>query len=214
MLYGFIILTCWLIIIYSHWSETRNTAENIKYEHQFAVKQTNKQTKTFLQKSFFFRSHNINSYIQPQNTLRSLLVVPKDADDRIDQCGVVYQWSCTTCPAFYVHTRTEEHFMRPESPVAAHATQFQRLINSEGIKILDREDKCFWHGVKEAIHIKQPGVTSTKIQGNTTYLPWTRSSLCHMILTLLGKWCFQISNIISWHWRPVVVSCRLQLHHM
>ena len=35
-----------------------------------------------------------------------------------------------------LRTRTEKHSMRPEPPVATHSTQFQHLIDSEGVKIL------------------------------------------------------------------------------
>ena len=92
-------------------------------------------------------------------------MVPKDPVDKLDQCGVVYQLACATCPASYVgesarplRTRTDEHSTRPESPVTTHASQLQHLIDSEGVKILiDREDNWFRRGVKEAIHIKKTG---------------------------------------------------------
>ena len=49
-----------------------------------------------------FRSHGVNAYVQPQNTLRSLLVAPKDKADKLEKCGAVYQVSCKVCPSTYV----------------------------------------------------------------------------------------------------------------
>ena len=39
-----------------------------------------------------FRSHGVNAFVQPQNTLRSLLVTPKDKADKLEKCGAVYQF--------------------------------------------------------------------------------------------------------------------------
>ena len=64
-----------------------------------------------------------------------------------------------------LRTRNGEHSTRPESPVATHATQFQHLIDSEGVKILDREDNWFRRGVKEAIHIRKTGSELNKNRG-------------------------------------------------
>ena len=49
-----------------------------------------------------FRLHGVNAFVQPQNTLRSLLVASKDNADKLEKCGAVYQLSCKTCPATYV----------------------------------------------------------------------------------------------------------------
>ena len=108
-----------------------------------------------------FRLHGVNAFVQPQNTLRSLLVAPKDKADKLEKCGAVYQLSCRTCPATCVgesawplKTRLDEH-SRPSSPVGEHSANFQHDIDWEGVKVLDKEDNWFRQGVKEAINIKQ-----------------------------------------------------------
>ena len=108
-----------------------------------------------------FRSHGVNAYVQPQNTLRSLLVAPKDKADKLEKCGAVYQVSCKVCPSTYVgesarplKTRLDEH-TRPSSPVGEHSTSLQHDIDWDGVKVLDKEDNWFRRGVKEAINIKR-----------------------------------------------------------
>ena len=44
-----------------------------------------------------FKSHGVSSYHKPFNTLRSLLVSPKDMSKKEEQCGVVYSVNCSEC---------------------------------------------------------------------------------------------------------------------
>ena len=47
-----------------------------------------------------FRSHRVSASVLLQNTLRSLLIIPKDKADKLGKCGgAVYQLSCKFCPA-------------------------------------------------------------------------------------------------------------------
>ena len=108
-----------------------------------------------------FRSHGVSAFVQPQNTVRSLLVAPKDKADKLEKCGAVYQLSCKTYQAIDVgesacplKTRLDEH-SRPSSPVGEHSANFQHDIDWEGVKVLDKEDNWFRRGVKEAINIKR-----------------------------------------------------------
>ena len=47
------------------------------------------------------RSHGVNTFVQPQNMLRSLLVAPSDTADKPEKCGGMYQLSCKVCLATY-----------------------------------------------------------------------------------------------------------------
>ena len=48
-----------------------------------------------------FKSHSIPSYHKPVNTIRSLLVNPKDKSKKETQCGVVYSIKCSECGQEY-----------------------------------------------------------------------------------------------------------------
>ena len=52
-----------------------------------------------------FRSHGVPSYHKPCNTLRSLLVRPKDKSEKDKQCGVVYSVKCSECDQEYETAR-------------------------------------------------------------------------------------------------------------
>ncbi|XP_072033335.1 uncharacterized protein [Amphiura filiformis] len=102
------------------------------------------------------RSHGIVTHIKPQNTIRSLLVAPKDKTDKLDKSGAVYGLKCLDCSSSYVgesarplRTRISEH-ERPTSPVGEHITKDHHSIDWDGVRILDREEDWFRRGVRES----------------------------------------------------------------
>ncbi len=122
-------------------------------------------------KIYVSHSNHINTYVKPQNTIRSLLVAPKDKANKLDKCGVVYQVAWKDCTSTYVgesarplKTRLNEH-SRPSSPVGEHSANFRHDINWEGVRVLDREDNWFRRGVKESIHIRRTGSALNKDEG-------------------------------------------------
>ena len=48
------------------------------------------------------RAHDVGVYHRPINTIRSLLVHPKDKTPDLQKCGVVYQITCPQCQHLYV----------------------------------------------------------------------------------------------------------------
>ena len=63
-----------------------------------------------------FKDHGVNSFLKPTNTLRQILVKPKDPTPKEQKCGVVYNVACGDCENTYVgetarkmKTRFEEH---------------------------------------------------------------------------------------------------------
>ena len=118
-----------------------------------------------------FRIHNITPHIKHQNSLRSLLVAPKDPKDKLDRSGAVYGLKCGDCSASYVgenarplRARIREH-KRPSSPVGEHAINKGHTIDWDNVSVLDRENDWFRRGVREAIHIKRTNYTLNKDQG-------------------------------------------------
>ena len=53
-----------------------------------------------------FRSHGVKAFVHTQNTLRSLLVAPKDKAGKLEKCGAGYQDSFEVCPSTYVGENT------------------------------------------------------------------------------------------------------------
>ena len=94
-----------------------------------------------------FNKRGITVHFKPQNTLRSLLVAPKDRTP-ISQCSnVVYQICCKDCRAAYVgesarsiSVRAKEH--RTSSAIASLVFEHMEKghnIDWDNIKILDKE---------------------------------------------------------------------------
>ena len=117
-----------------------------------------------------FRSHGVKGFVQPQNTLTSLLLATKDKVDKLEKCGAA-QVSCKVCLSTFVgesvrplKTRLDEH-SRPSSLVGEHSANLQHDIDWDGVKVLDKEDNWFWLGVKEAINIKRTNSDQNRERG-------------------------------------------------
>ena len=113
----------------------------------------------------------LRACFKPTQTLKQLLVSPKDKTEKKDVVGPVYLIPCqgqTTrgqCPESYIgeterllNTRFNEHKRRSNtsSEVSQHL-----YIDSPGhhvdfdkVKVLDRDTRWFERGVKEAIYIR------------------------------------------------------------
>ena len=109
--------------------------------------------------------YDVISVISSTNTLRQLLVHPKDPVGKDKVVGPVYKISCEECEATYVgeterslKARFGEH-RRPSSTTSEvskhiHTDSPDHTIMLENTKILEVEHKWFERGVKEAIHIR------------------------------------------------------------
>ena len=112
-----------------------------------------------------FGGYGIPAYFKPTNTLRQLLVHPKDPVGKDKVVGPLYKISCEECEATYVgeterslKARFGEH-RRPSSTTSEvskhiHTDSPDHTIMLENTKILEVEHKWFERGVKEAIHIR------------------------------------------------------------
>ena len=49
-----------------------------------------------------FRNHGVGIYHKPVNTLRQLLVHPKDKTEDQNKCGVIYKIECPDCHELYI----------------------------------------------------------------------------------------------------------------
>ena len=64
-----------------------------------------------------YRKYGISTHFKPYNTVRSMLVRPKDKSPDEKKCGIIYQLECENCEQCYVgetarsfETRLKEHY--------------------------------------------------------------------------------------------------------
>ena len=116
-----------------------------------------------------FNSAGVPTAFKPQQTLRQVLVSPKDKIDKLKQSGTVYQISCSTCSDTYIgesvrklEKRLNEHKSRAagnKSAVREHekGSKNTHKIDWENVKVLEKETRDFPRKVLEAIHIRKKG---------------------------------------------------------
>ncbi|KAL3978929.1 G2/M phase-specific E3 ubiquitin-protein ligase [Sarotherodon galilaeus] len=112
-----------------------------------------------------FSKHDIPVYFRPSNTLRHKLVHPKDKTPKHRLNNVVYAVQCSEeCPDLYIgetkqplHKRMAQHRRATstgqDSAVHLHLKDKGHSFEDANVHILDREDRWFERGVKEAIYV-------------------------------------------------------------
>ena len=132
-----------------------------------------------------FWKQKISTAMRPHNTIKNLLVHPKDKREANQMCEVVYDISCKGCDKSYIGetgrafgTRLKEHqsdaekvanrkFTRAQrkestselnkSAITDHIAQENHVIDWDGAKILDRDSNQFTRKIREAICICRRG---------------------------------------------------------
>ena len=121
-----------------------------------------------------FKSYGISSSFKPINTLRGKLVHVKDKQAKDKQSNVVYGLTCAEkdCKESYVgetkqslRARVNQH-RRPSSSEAQNSAVYTHIKNSghifnpEEVVVLDKEERWFERGVREAIweRVEQPSL--------------------------------------------------------
>jgi len=106
--------------------------------------------------------HKRLSFHKPFNTIRNLLVRPKDKNDPKKTCGIIYNISCPSCKETYIgetgrnlETRLKEHLdpKSSQSAVQIHTQSTGHLFNQDSAKIIGREDSKHRRKILEAIEI-------------------------------------------------------------
>ena len=116
-----------------------------------------------------YRAHNLQVSFKPGNTLRQQLVHPKDKTPRHKQQNIVYGFKCVDkdCEEAYIgetkqpmHKRMYQH-RRPsstglnDSAIYSHLKTSNHSFEDKDITILDKEQRWFERGVKEAIYVRR-----------------------------------------------------------
>ena len=117
-----------------------------------------------------FKEQGVGTYHKPFNTLRSILVHPKDKTPDPKKCGVIYQIQCPQCPEQYVgetgrtlETRMKEHLKltSPRTAVGEH----EHPISEDNVKVIAREDHTFRRKIRESIEIRSRRPAINRDQG-------------------------------------------------
>ena len=120
-----------------------------------------------------FTEHGVRTFHRPINTLRSLLVNPKDKTKIEDKCGVVYNIPCASCDDFYIgetarkmKKRFDEHSKNDkESALLEHTKKSGHSISFENVSILASEPKFNARKIREAMEIFKHRPTLNRDQG-------------------------------------------------
>ncbi|XP_072042917.1 uncharacterized protein [Amphiura filiformis] len=136
-----------------------------------------------LQRSF--KKYGISTAMKPHNTLKRLLVHPKDKIDSSQSCDCVYEIPCQTCNKSYIgetgrkfQTRLNEHRKDTEkikdvkytrakrkesvteqhkSAITDHVAQENHVIDWQGAKILEKDSNKHTRWIREALWIRKRG---------------------------------------------------------
>ena len=99
--------------------------------------------------SHVFKAHGVGTYHWPINTIRSILVHPKDKTPDAQKCGLVYQVECPECPLTYIGetgrtlaTSMKDHLnlRNPLTAVGEHCAHEHHKTTKGSVKVLARED--------------------------------------------------------------------------
>ena len=132
-----------------------------------------------------YSKHGIHTAMRPTNTLKSILVHPKDKKDITDNSDVIYDVPCGGCKKSYIgetgrqfgiplkeHQKDVEKIAdikltraarkastseQHKSAITDHVAQANHIIDWDKAKILDRDTNPFSRKIRESIEIRKKG---------------------------------------------------------
>ena len=112
-----------------------------------------------------YSQYGASTAFKPHQTLRQLLVAPKDKASDEEKSGVVYRYPCKGCDKVYIGEtkrslgdRIKEHCAKTtsnQSALAEHSKNTGHELDTGNVTVLCREDKLIPRKVREAIFIKK-----------------------------------------------------------
>ena len=120
-----------------------------------------------------FKKYGVNVFFKPANTVRQLLVKPKDKTETSEKCRVVYNIPCNSCDDFYVGEtdrkmgkKFQEHSKSDkESALLEQIKQTSHSISLEDVTILANEPHFHARKIREALKIHKLKPTLNRDQG-------------------------------------------------
>ena len=106
--------------------------------------------------------HGVQVYFKGGNTIKSLLVAPKDQDPILKKSGVIYRYKCgrVDCDEEYIGElsrtfgeRFREHQKAP-SPIYGHSNITGHQITIDNFSIVEREDQNLSRAIQEALYMR------------------------------------------------------------
>ena len=122
--------------------------------------------------------HGVQVHYKGGNTIKSLLVAPKEKDHITKKSGIIYRFKCNRvdCDDEYIGEssrtygeRFKEHLKAP-SPIYDHYNTRGHTTTIENFSIVGREDQNLIRAIKEAIYIRVNNPSFNRIVGKY-YLP-------------------------------------------
>ena len=104
----------------------------------------------------------IQVHIKGTNTVKQLLMAPKDEDRKLAKSGIIYRYRCPHiyCTEQYIGEsgrtlgdRYKEHLKAP-SPIHLHTSTSGHPISPECFSIVDREVQGLTRNIKDIMYIK------------------------------------------------------------
>ena len=112
-----------------------------------------------------YSQYGASTAFKPHQTLRQLLVAPKDKASDEEKSGVVYRYPCKGCDKVYIGEtkrslgdRIKEHCAKTtsnQSALAEHSKNTGHELDTGNVTVLCREDRLIPRKVREAIFIKK-----------------------------------------------------------
>ena len=121
-----------------------------------------------------FRQHGVSVYHKPVNTLRSILVHPKDKTPKDKKCGGHIRDNMRSGPCTRVHLgetkrplgkRFKEHTNLTIPTVGDHCNATRHSVSLDDTKVLTREPQWTKRQVTEAIYIKRNSPSMNREEG-------------------------------------------------
>ena len=158
------------------------------------------------------KKHGVGAYHKPLNSLRSILVHPKDKTPVHKTCWVVYEIQCPECPAQYVgetahtlETRMKYHLKQksPRTAVGDH----EHPIKMDDVKVKSREDNMWRSKIRESIEIRTRHPAINRDQGYEPPPPpppppLSVTNCCHVTAVPVVSWPQRVSliRLMKWAW--------------
>ena len=129
------------------------------------------------------QNKGIQVHFKGSNTVKTLLMAPKDRDHKLQKSGIIYKFKCPhiNCPKECIGesgrtsgNRVKEH-LRPPSPIHQHSNTTEHPVSPDCFTIVHRESQGNIRNIKEAmfIYVNNPSLdimwvnTSCRIYGIT-----------------------------------------------
>ena len=108
------------------------------------------------------KKHGVDVHFKGGQTLKNILVSPKDKDNITNKSSVIYQYTCgmIDCDQEYIGEsgrtfgeRYKEHLKAP-SPIFLHQNNSGHVTTLDNFRIIGREDSSLARTIKESMYIR------------------------------------------------------------